>query len=74
MATLSPSDYKDLNPYKDVVNFYHQHGVYVGMDILSFKPIYERIAREQLNTGCSACISNALKRTYDLIKEYEADN
>lgn len=50
---------------------YRDNDIYIGCDIHAFKAIYDRIARENLNTGCGACISNALRRTNDLIKEYK---
>jgi len=68
---LSQSDYEDLKPYIPIIDMYIQHSIYVGCDIHSFKAIYDRIAKENLNAGCGACISNALRRANDLIKEYE---
>jgi len=71
MATLSSKDYTDLAPYMEVIKFYKQYGANPGMNVLDFKPIYERITGEGLNPSCGACIANALRRSYDLIKEYE---
>lgn len=71
MATLSESDYSNLLPYKSVIDMFITHGIYVGCDIHAFKKIYEPLANEVLNISCGACISNALRRANDLMKEYE---
>ena len=71
MVTLSSKDYNDLAPYASVAKFYKKYGANPGMNVIDFKPIYERITTETLNTSCGACIANALRRTADLIEEYE---
>ena len=74
MATLSENDLNELRPFMPVLEMFEQHDIYIGCDIHAFKAIYDRMANENLNTGCGACISTAFRRTSDLIKEYELDN
>jgi len=70
MATLSEDDYNELKPFIPMLDMYREHGIYVGCDMHAFKKIYDKIAHENMNVSCGGCISNALSRTNDLIKEY----
>ena len=63
-----------LGPYREPVKLFRRSGVFVGFDSVKFKEVYDSITGENLNTGCSGCMTTALYRTYDLIEEYETRN
>ena len=70
MPMLSDKDYEDLKPYLPMLKLYKESDIYIGCDIFAFKQVYDRIAHENLNVTCGGCISNSLRVTNDLIKEY----
>lgn len=68
---ITKEQYEGLAPFKLALRMYVESNINVGMDLRKIHSIYKEIDNERIDLSCSGCTDIMLRRTYDLIGEYE---
>lgn len=69
---LTKEQYDKLAPFKIAMKMYVESTMNVGMDLKKIHSIYKDIVPgDRIDMWCSGCIDIMLRRSYDLLIEYE---
>jgi hypothetical protein len=69
---MTEQQYNNLKQFEAPLKKYVEININVGFDVKKLAEFYKEIdPNEQIDLWCSGCVDVLMRRSYDLIKEYE---